>query len=175
MGRGDRVHIARGEPRSGPARVSHCRGPQTPNYASPSISRRMRQAGLLLSTCLLPCLRAMRCIIEELQMTRADLICDVPQRTRLVALGVPTAAHCRSRPQLATEKVPNDEGPILKRALAADGVPFIGKTDVFEGAIELIAPEGVRVVVWHAPVQDCCSGRLSLLLGVVVVLDSYAV
>src|SRR5713226_5852309 len=113
-------------------------------------------------------------MVDQLLVSGADLACDFLEVTWLVTLRVAATAHrCRSQ-ELVSAKVANYEVPIAKRALNRDSVPLRGETDIFEGLIELVAPEGMYVVVRHAPVEERCRGGPSLLLGVVVVLDAYA-
>src|SRR5258706_6004799 len=84
----------------------------------------------------------------------ANLRCDALELARPLALRIPAAAHRGRRQQLASTRVANYEVAIRKGALNADAVPLRCETDVLEGLIELIAPEGVHVVVWRAPVQE---------------------
>src|SRR5260370_4547415 len=89
-----------------------------------------------------------------LPVSGADLGNAALELGRLIALRVPAAAHRSRSQQLASTPVANYEVAIPQRALNGDAVPLRCETDVLERLIELIAPEGMYVVVWNAPVQE---------------------
>jgi len=100
----------------------------------------------------------------------ADLVSDLFQLALFLAFRVAAPADRGGSPQLPLVVVPGDEVQVLERAVHANAIPLLGDAHVLQLLVELVAPEGVHIVVGTAAIEDRGRGGLPLPVGVVPVL-----